>query len=285
MARPRPRRARRVRRTWLRVLGLVVVSAVLVTLDYRGELHGAVNAARRSTADALNPVERAVDDVLHPVGHFFAGAVEYGSLARQNAELRLELRRAEGQALRLGTERRELDQLARLEHLPFVDVATIPTVTAEVIGQSSSNFEATVTLDKGQDDGVAVGMPVVDGLGLVGRVVQVASHQATVELITDSRSVVSVTYGTGGALAAASGQGPGASLRVDYVPNRAPIRRGELLSTSGEQLGLYPPGIPVARVQSVRSTAAGTQASVSARPVADLGSLGFVDVLAWEPPG
>jgi rod shape-determining protein MreC len=285
MARPRPRRARRVRRTWLQVLGLVVISAVLVTLDYRGELHGTVTAARRSAADALGPVDRAVDDVLHPVGHFFAGALEYGAVQRQNAELRLELRRAEGQALRLGAERRDLDQLARLEHLPWVDVANIPTVTAEVIGQNASNFEATIVLDKGQADGLAPGMPVVDGLGLVGRVVQVASHEATVELVTDARSVVSVTYGSKGNLAAATGQGPGAPLRVDYVPNQTSLRRGALLSTSGEQLGMYPPGIPVARVLRVRSTPAGTQATVLARPVADLADLGFVDVLAWEPPG
>lgn len=264
---------------------LILLSITIITLDYRGDLRGTISGARRSATDAVAPLDRVVDDVLHPVGSFLAGAVNYGSLQQQNAKLRAELQRRDAAAGELQRLRRTADQLAALEHLPWADVSSIPTVTAEVIGTNSSNFEDTVVLDKGAGQGLAVGMPVVDGSGLVGRVVQVAGSQSTVQLVTDVRSVVSVTLGSSGSPATLDGGGIGNPLPVLYVAPTIHLRRGMELITSGQQLGIFPKGIPVARVTSFHASASATSQTVQARPIADLSDLSYVDVLQWEPPG
>lgn len=264
---------------------LVLLSITIITLDYRGDLRGTISGARRSATDAVAPLDGVVDDILHPVGSFLAGAVNYGSLQQENAKLRAELQRRDAAPGELQRLRRTTDQLAALEHLPWADVAAIPTVTAEVIGTNASNFDATVVLDKGTAAGVAVGMPVVDGAGLVGRVVQVASGQSTVQLVTDVRSVVSVTLGATGNLATLDGTGPGSALSVQYVAPTVHLRRGMPLVSSGQQLGTIPKGIPVARITSFHASASATSQTVRATPVADLTNLAYVDVLVWEPSG
>jgi len=264
---------------------LILLSITIITLDYRGDLRGTISGARRSATDAVAPLDRVVDDVLHPVGSFLAGAVNYGSLQEQNAKLRAELQRRNAAAGELQRLRRTTDELAALEHLPWADVASISTVTAEVIATNASNFEATVVLDKGTKQGLAVGMPVADGSGLVGQIVQVDSGQCTVRLITDASSVVSVTIGGSGDLATVDGAGIGRSLPVLYVSPTMHLKRGMDLVTSGQQLGTYPKGIPVARITAFHSTPSATSQTVRATPIADLGTLSYVDVLQWEPPG
>jgi rod shape-determining protein MreC len=285
VARSRRRRARRGQRVAWKVAVLALASITIITLDVRGDLRGAVSGLRRAASDAVSPLTGAVDDVLHPIGSFLAGAVNYGALAQQNAKLRLELRRQEGDAEELRHLQTTIDQLTALDHLPSVDIANIPTVVAEVSGASPSNFAAAVVLDKGTADGVGVGMPVVDGLGLVGQVVSAAAHQATVQLVTDPRSVVPVTYGSSGALASVDGTGPGSALSVEYVAPRSPLHRGMVLTTAPNSPQTYPVGIPVAKITSFHAVPTATSETVSATPVAQLGDLGYVDVLQWLPPG
>lgn len=285
MANPRRTRARRGRRPGWK-LGLAVLASItIVTLDYRGDLRGAISGLRRGASDVVSPLTGAVDDVLHPIGSFLAGAVNYGAVQEQNAKLRRQLRQERGDQGEVQRLRATLAELTTLEHLPWADVGSIPTVIAQVTAANASNFDDTVVLDKGTTDGVTAGMPVVDGQGLVGQVVAATSGQATVQLVTDARTVVSVTYGSAGALATVDGGGPGDALGVDYVPPGTALRRGEVLATSAQSLATMPAGIPVARVTAYRSDPTATAETVEAAPVARLSDLGYVDVLQWEPAG
>ena len=285
MPKRRSTRVRRARRSGLGIGLLVLLSITLITLDYRGDLRGSIAGARRAANDAVAPLQQGVDDVLHPIGSFLAGAVHYGTLQQENAKLRLQVRNDAGALARAQAVQRTASQLATLEHLPWAVVANIPTVTAAVIGSNPSNFESTVVLNKGTTDGVAVGNPVVDGKGLVGRVVQASRSQCTVQLLVDVRTVVSVQLGTSANLATLDGGGPSGTLAVKYVPTTVHLRRGMLLTTSGQQLGLFPRGIPVATVRAFHATPSATDQVVTATPVAALHDLAYVDVLQWEPPG
>lgn len=285
MARPRRNRARRGRRTGWKVGLLVLASITIITLDYRGDLRGTIADARHAATDVVSPLAGAVDDVLHPIGGFLAGAVNAGALQQENAKLRLQLRADSGDPGEVQRLRATLDQLTALEHLPWADVGSIPTVIAQVTATNTSNYDDTVVLDKGTAEGVEAGMPVVDGKGLVGQVVAATSGQATVQLLTDARTVVSVTYGTAGALASVDGTGPGGALDVQYIPPGTALRLGMVVSTSAQSLATMPAGIPVARITSYRSDPTATAETVQAVPVAHLSDLGYVDVLQWEPSG
>jgi rod shape-determining protein MreC len=281
--RPRRRRPTGSRRPrWVTFAVLLLASVTIITLGYRGGLQGTISSVRQGAHDLFDPVQRATDGVLRPVASFVAGAAGAGSIEEQNARLRQQLQRLQGNQAANEALRSQLRSLEALQHLTFTP--GIPTVAAQVVALSSSNFSSTVTLDKGASDGVGVGMPVVGGAGLVGKVIQVWSTGSTVELLTDGRAVLSVRYGPGDDLAAVVGRGQGAPLEVDYIVPGTPIGRGTPLTTAGLDGDAYPPGIPVATVESVSSSPSATAESVTAKPLADLGGLEFVDVLQWEPP-
>lgn len=275
---PRPRPSRRPRIT---LLLLVLASITVITLDFKGDTRGVIPAIQSTARDALSPVSSAVDAAVDPAASFIAGAANAGRLERDNALLRAAngaLRRKVVQAV--DAEAR-MAALSALDHLPWA--GSIPRVDAEVVSANSSNFADTVTIDKGSADGVAAGMPVVAGAGLVGRVVQAWSSGATVALLTSSSSEVDVTLGARGGLALVVGGGRSHPLKVDYVAPGTRVHRGEVLFTSGIQGGLYPPGIPVAYVSAFSSAPSSTEEAVSAAPEADLSELQYVSVLEWEP--
>jgi rod shape-determining protein MreC len=283
----RSRRSRRLRRPRLTIVLLVLISITIITLDYRGDAQGLINGLRRGAQDAFSPVRSAVDAVVRPVGSFLAGAVHAGELEQQNAELRAENARLRGDALAAQSASGTLAALRQLESLPWAaalpQVESIPTVAAEVVALNTSNFAVTVQLNVGRHAGVDVGMPVVGGSGLVGRVVEAWSSGSTVRLVTDPASAVGVRYGQPPGDALVEGSGAGRPLVVHYVAPGTPLRRGELLTTSGLPGALFPPGVPVARVSSWSSTPSSTEEQVTAAPVVDLSDLQYVDVMVWEP--
>jgi len=282
----RTRRSRR-RRPRLTIGLLVLASITVITLDFRGSGHGAIGWAKRAAHDAFTPVQDAVDAVVHPIGSFLAGAVHAGSLEQQNAKLRAELNRLQHQSLTDKNAAQTLHALQALEDLPWASavpqVAAIPKVAAEVVALNPSDFAATIQLNVGRDRGVDVGMPVVGGAGLVGQVVDAWSTGCTVRLITDARSSVGIRFGSPPGYALLQGSGVGRALTVQYVQPETPMRKGEVLVTSGLQGALFPPGIPVATVRTYASSPSSTQETVTAAPVVDLGALQYVDVLQWEP--
>jgi rod shape-determining protein MreC len=279
----RKRRARRTRGTRLTIFLLVLASISIITLDYRGHAHGLISGLRRVAHDAFSPVQSGVDAVVHPVGSFLAGATNAGGLQQQNARLRAEIGRLQRQALAQQDTAARLRALEALTHLPFA--AGVPTVAAQVIGLNTSDFASTVTLDVGRARGVAVGMPVVGGAGLVGQVIDAWSNGCTVRLVTDVRSAVGVRYGPQSGLALAQGAGSDQSLDMQYIAPGTQLHKGQVFVTSGLQQAQFPAGIPVATISSFSSSASSTQEAVTAKPVADLDELQYVDVLVWLPAG
>jgi len=157
-------------------------------------------------------------------------------------------------------------------------------VTARTIELAPSNFEADIIIDKGRDNGVDVGMPVVASGGLIGQVTQASHTTATVQLITDPSSSVGVQFGQKASpyYGVANGEGLRRDLTVSFVSANDPIRRGEILFTNGLAGATFPPGLPVAKVSSIRRGS--VQLSVSAKPIANLDHLAYVSVVLWEPP-
>ncbi len=229
-----------------------------------------------------------MDAVVHPIGSFLAGAVHAGAIEQQNAKLRAQLGRYQRQSLSRGSAAATERALAQLRALPWAaslpDVSSIPEVAAEVVALNTSDFSATVQLNVGRGQGVDVGMPVVGGAGLVGQVIDAWSNGCTVRLVTDARSAVGVRFDNPPGYALAQGAGSGRPLSIQYVAPGTPMRVGEVLTTSGLQNALFPPGIPIAKVSSYSSTPSSTQEAVSANPVVNLTGLQYVDVMQWSPP-
>jgi rod shape-determining protein MreC len=271
---------RRSRRTLTTLVVLVLLSVSIITIGERGGSR--ITSSLKSGAnDVFNPVRDGVDDLLRPIGSFFAGAINYGSVVQENNKLRYAIGKLRSDAAAGSFEARQLRQLLALANLPYL--GTLPTVTAQTQATNVGNFAATIQIDKGRDDGVYVGMPVVASGGLVGQVVESYGHLSYVRLVTDGQSKVGVEFGNPANLATLNGEGPGRAMSADFVVPGTPIAVGQLMFTNGLAGGEYPPGIPVAKISSVATPPGASQISVSARPTADLNHLAYVDVVQWLP--
>lgn len=262
---------------------LVLTSITLITLDTRDNGGGITGSVRDQARDLMAPVQSAVDDVLSPVADWFDGVTRAGDLKQENVQLRRELAKALGDAATSKGAREENRQLRRLAKLPFV--LELRGVDGQVVAGSPGNFESTIGIDKGRDAGVAPGMPVVAGDGLVGRVTDASGRRATVLLLTDPKSGVSIRIERSGETGVANGRSGSDLLRLDFVPPEVHVERGELVSTSGLENGVYPANIPVGKVVSVKKEPGALEQTIMVKPLVDVGRLSFVRVLAWPTQG
>jgi rod shape-determining protein MreC len=245
-------------------------------------LSGGVVAGLRSAANfVVTPFSVTVNFVARPVGHLLAGAINYSDVVAQNQRLRYELGLANERANATWGESRSLAEISTSLNVPFA--AGLTQVAAQVTSLSPTNFVATVDIDKGRDDGVLAGEPVVANGGLVGTVSATTPHGATVRLITDVASSIGVTFGVNQPSIIVSGRGVNNGLSATSVPLNSSITPGQILSTDGLAGGLYPVGLPVARVRTETLTPGAATYDLTLEPTADLRHLTYVDVLLWEP--
>jgi rod shape-determining protein MreC len=234
----------------------------------------------------FSPLRGAAETVSEPFTNAWHGITDYGDIKGENDELRERIEELEGQGVLEDDATSQLKELLEQQRLEWV--GGIDTTAARVLSSDPSNFSHTVDISKGSDDGLKVGMPVVNGAGLVGRLVQVTPNRSTVRLITDPDFLVGVRLlGSDLATGTARGQGPGEDLLVDtrLEPeiDDAP-QPGTALTTSGAQLSTFPDSIPVGKVRTVRETGGGLTLELVVRPMADTERMQFVTVLLWEPP-
>jgi rod shape-determining protein MreC len=260
---------------------LVLASLTIITLDYRGEARRIITSVQNGARDGLSPLQHLVADVLHPVGNFFSGMVNYGGVVGENSRLETEVGQLRRQLLEQQAASQQLNELLQQQHLPWL--GGIETVPAQVINGPTSNFQVTIEIDKGTGDGVGVGLPVVSGAGLVGQVIAAGASTATVQLLTDTRSRVGVRL-PAGAIGVAAGQGYGEQLQLQDVLVSAPALKGQVAYTSGLSGAAYPSGIPVGTVTSVSSGAGSLTKQITLAPLANLATLQYVTVLQWLPP-
>jgi len=275
-------RTRRSRRT-LTVIVLVVISLSLISLDLNGRTHRLTSGIKSVANDVYAPMRQGVLDIVSPIGNFFAGAFDYGSVQAQNEQLQKTLGQLRAEQAERSFQLNQLRQVMALQTLPYLQ--SLPVVTAQTVDQYTSNFTATITLDKGRADGVDVGFPVVGAGGLVGQVIAAYHHTSVIRLVTDGQSKVGVVFGPGKQYQGiVDGQGPGNDMTADLVPPNTPVHRGEVLFTSGLQAASFPPGIPVATVSSFHTAAGASQETIKVDSAADLSQLAYVDVVQWVPP-
>ena len=263
-------------RSRLTLAVLVLASVTVITLDFRGP-EGLVGSLRDGAADLVSPVRDASVTALRPVGDAIAGITGYGALEDDNAALRRRVEELEGDRLRAEDAETELEAL--LDQRGLDRFTTLPTVAARVVGTPVANFEQTIELDRGRDDGISEDMPVVTGTGLVGRVVDTSRSRAVVRLVTDPASAVGVRLSRSGDIGVAEGVGPGRLLDLGLIDVDTDVVAGELVVTSGVDDSFFPGGIPLGSVVTAASAEGELEQEIAVAPVVDLDRLRFVEVL------
>jgi rod shape-determining protein MreC len=264
---------------------LVAVSLAIITVDYRAGEGGPLEAAGRALSSALAPMQKAVSSVVQPVSDFFSSLAELPSLSERNDAL-------EAQVEDLKTSQQLNQELAAriedLEQILGLQAILSRTIPARVIASGVSNFEWTITIGTGSDDGVAVNMPVVtgasDGPRLVGRVIQVTPISSVVQLLIDRKFGVPGTLNTSHEAGIVEGRGED-ELRMRLIGPGVEVSETEPESvfTLGFQVngesGLYPPGILIGTVSRAFSEPGSVESFVTIRPAVDFSRLEYVLVM------
>lgn len=276
---------RRSSRTRNVIAVLVLLALTFVTIDARSHGGGVLSDVRSKVSDAFSPLQRATHAALRPIGNFLTGAIDYGSLKRENERLRQQLAAQQSQSATAQVEQQEAEQVLHNHSLDKAVLGTIPFASVQIIEEGSSNFDNTLTVDKGTDDGIAAGQPVLAAGGLVGTVVSAAAHIATVELVTDPNFEVGVSL-SGGNIGSAAGAGRLLPMRVDVVStDRDPPQEkvGQIVTTSGLAMEKFPKGIPVGKVSKVVQTPGAIEPEIDLTPLIDPTSVSYLDIALWSP--
>jgi rod shape-determining protein MreC len=267
---PRPRNTR------LLVVSLVMVSLLTITVDYRGGEKGPLEAAGQGALQVVAALQSGVSKVVQPIGSFLSGIAHIGSLRSENNALREQIKALQAQASQSTSEKRRIQELTNL--LKLSEDLQLTGVSGRVVGESVSNFEWSVTIDKGSADKVQMNDPVVSGDGLVGHVIQVASNACKVQLIIDPESAVAGRLTSSGETGLLVGQ-RNRPLTMDLVNSDAKVFGQELVVTSGYQQGLYPAEIPIGTVSHVFSRLGSLNTTIEISPAVDFSALEFVLVV------
>jgi rod shape-determining protein MreC len=203
------------------------------------------------------------------------------ALRQQNSILEAENARLQSQVIQLQLELKDTDVLYAL--LDFARSRPNDTyVAASVIGRDPSPFLRYIIIDKGSDDGLLRGMPVVTAQGLAGRVDAVIANAARVQLINDPGSAVNVQLSASRTEAILTGSITG-DIQLEMVPLDITLEPGEVVLTSALG-GAYPSGILIGQVVSVRRLETDLFQTASVQPAVDFSSLRAVLVVTGFSP-
>lgn len=258
---------------------LVLASLVLVTADFRTE-GGPLDGLRGVASSAMEPVQRGLAAVVRPVVDVFAETGELWSIREDNQRLQDLLAALEERQLSTQAIQRENERLRAL--LELREANDWETVTASTVAFTPSNFEWTITIDVGSDDGVGEGMPVVEGSGLVGKVIQVTSGSSRVLLAIDPNFSAATRSATTGDVGVVTGQGSELMRMVTNNPD-AQLEAGHEVVTNNYAFGVFPHGIPVGVVEARQQAGSQLNASVLVRPYVDFNRLSEVLVILSFP--
>lgn len=260
-------------RQWALVIILVLLAALAwLVLDSLGP----PNPLRDGLSQVLAPLQLVVKRAWEPVSGLFGGLQSASALRRENEALRDENAQLRNQVILLHEAQIENENLRR--QLGFKSaVPNYQLLAAEVIGRDPSNYLQYLTIDRGAEDGLRRGMPVLSDAGLVGRISQVSRNAAQVMLLTDPSSSVSALIQRSRATGMVQGQ-LGAELVMRYIPQTETVVVGDVVLTSGLG-GAFPKRLVIGQITDVRRDDVEMFQEATIAPAVDLHDLESVLVL------
>ncbi|MDQ3448969.1 MAG: rod shape-determining protein MreC [Chloroflexota bacterium] len=237
---------------------------------------------RQGVGFALSPIQSALTGATRSVTSVFSAITEIAQLRRDNQALATRVQQLVAETRRLESVAAQNQQLTRL--LGIRASLDYDTLAAEVIGRQVSPSERIAVLDRGTDDGVAIGDPVLAGEGaLVGSVMEASSNRSVVLLLNDTRSVVIGLVESSRATGEVDGR-LSAPLAMINIPSTDEVVVGDSVVTAGLDLGQeirspFPRGLLIGRVVDVRTDPNTVVQTALLEPAATLEKLEYVLVI------
>src|SRR5450432_65101 len=258
------------------VVALVIFTAALLTLLSIGPQ--ATRKIQATFFQVISPFLKTGSGLERQITSVRAGLKALDELERDNAALRVENRslKATNQALR--DVEHEVNRLRQA--LKYRERSLFRLVPAEIVARDSSTWWRTVTINRGEEDGIAPEMPVLTDDGLVGRTTTVSPNISVVLLISDDTCRVAASVEGTREQGIVTGERVAGSLSsmldLSYLSKQAELKPGQKVYTSGVG-GVFPSGLLVGVVRTFEVRALDSRAKLA--PSVDLAKLEDVFVI------
>lgn len=236
-----------------------VLAVTLIVLDAR---FNTLAWLRSAVSTLFYPVQTAIRAPFEFAAEVSAFLVRHEEIKEENERLKANQLLQSAKLASFNALQAENDELRRQQSLRMLD--TYQSQPAEILSTPRDPFSRRIMLDRGENAGVMPGQPVVDSKGLVGQVTRVFPWSSEVTLISDrEQAVPAQVQRTGQRVLVFGGSG---QMEVRYLPSHTDVVEGDVLVTSGIDR-IYPPGLAVAKVISVKHPADNPYARVGCQPI------------------
>ena len=250
----------------------------LVLMSLRAKQRKGVELFDAFLMEICSPLQKGSTFIIRTVQGTFQKYIFLVNLEKENRRLRQRIAELQEENNRAKEMKLAMDRLKNL--LQFRQENSQTVIGAEVIGQDPSSWFKSVTIDKGERDGVKKGMAVISAAGVIGQILKTAPHYATVLLITDYNSAIDSIVQRTRAKAIVEGNGEN-QCQLKYLLRSEEVAVGDAVVTSG-LAGNFPKGLMVGEVKKVDKKGHGVFQYAELVPSVDLTRLEEVFVV-MEP--
>ena len=266
------------RRYSLPIFIILLLLFALVLMSLRAKQKKGVEFFDALLIETCSPFQEAVTLILKTVQGTFQQYIFLINLEKENRMLKQKIAELQEENHRMKEMELANERLRQL--LQFREKNDLSMIGAEVIGQDPSSWFKSVTVDKGERDGVKKGMAVITPAGVIGQILKTAPHYATVLLITDYNSAIDSIVQRTRAKAIVEGLGEN-RCQLKYLLRTEEVAAGDVVITSGLG-GNYPKGLRVGEIKKVDKKGHGVFQYAELAPSVDLTQLEEVFVIT-EP--
>ena len=261
----------------VKVVFFSLIALVLLVVDSRLQSLAMVRQVVGTALYPLQIVALVPRNALVGVAGYFS---TLSAVERENKQLRMQ-QAANAQTLQRGqqlfTENAHLRRLlGAAEQLP------VKSLMSEILYDARDVFTRKIVLDRGAQNGVVIGQPVIDDTGVVGQITRVFPFTSEATLLTDKDQAIPVQVLRSGLRSVAYGRGQSGVLDLKFMAANADIQKGDKLVTSGID-GVYPAGLAVASVTQVESKSNDAFARIVCQPTAGVDRNKQLLILLAEP--
>jgi rod shape-determining protein MreC len=247
-----------------KVVFFSLIAIALLVTDSRVRSLSLIRQVIGSTLYPLQMAALVPRDAFNRAGDYFSSLA---SLEKENQRLTLQQSvnaQMLQQSQQLYAENAQLRKLlGASERLPA------KSMMSEILYDARDAFTRKIVLDRGSQNGVNLGQPVIDDIGVVGQVTRVFPFTAEVTLLTDKDQAISVQVVRNGLRSVAYGRGQSGVLDLKFMATNADIQKGDMLVTSGID-GVFPAGLAVAKVVQVENKSSDSFAHIVCQPTAGI---------------
>ena len=219
--------------------------------------------------NSSNRVAAGINGFSHGVREYFSLRQINTELADENATLRKKLEQRNQSLFSL--EMRERKDPLIINRFDFV--------SAKVVNNSVDLFKNFITINRGNVDGIAPGMAVISGVGVVGKIKSVSDHFSVVISLLNIDEQVSSVIKRSGYFGTAQWDGVDPRIiQLRYIPRHVTLQVGDTVVTSGYN-AVFPEGIRVGIIKEFNLNDEALFYDIKVELAQDFDKLAFVDVV------